>query len=88
MGIKDEFHQKAILNCINELLKQIEEETLPPSDFSTACAEQFPHNMTQHSFNKLERCEKCNKYLRGLLHQGFICQGSYRYLFKQKIKNL
>ncbi|KAJ8980585.1 hypothetical protein NQ317_018712 [Molorchus minor] len=75
MGIKDEYHQKAILTCIDELLKKPEDtpisnepEECPP--LSTI----YAHNLTQHSFSTLERCDKCNKYLRGILHQGFICQ--------------
>lgn len=75
MGIKDEFHQKAILSCISELLKQLDDDGAAASDFSTS-PDQFTHKMAQHSFNKLEKCEKCNKYLRGLLHQGFMCQGN------------
>lgn len=87
MGIKDEFHQKAILSCIGELLKPSEETTggggsggsnvgvggEQYNDYTSAS--NFNHNLTQHNFSTLERCEKCNKYLRGLLHQGFICQG-------------
>lgn len=75
MGIKDEFHQIAILSCINELLQQLDDDGAATSDYSTS-SDQFPHKMIQRSFNKLERCDKCNKYLRGLLHQGFICQGT------------
>ncbi|XP_011707782.1 PREDICTED: uncharacterized protein LOC105462682 [Wasmannia auropunctata] len=32
------------------------------------------HNLVPHSFSVLEKCGKCHKYLRGLLHQGFLCQ--------------
>lgn len=84
MGIKDEFHQKAILSCIGELAKSGEESDYKYKEYAS---EEFTHNLTQHSFSTLERCEKCNKYLRGLLHQGFICQGNcfnliaiYRYI--------
>ncbi|XP_068916831.1 phosphatidylinositol 3-kinase regulatory subunit gamma isoform X4 [Tenebrio molitor] len=71
MGIKDEFHQMAILSCIDELLGKQENKTNNEQEFDGA---QFTHNLTQHSFGSLERCGKCNKYLRGLLHQGFVCQ--------------
>jgi hypothetical protein len=71
MGIKDEFHQMAILSCIDELLGKQENKTNNEQEFDGA---QFTHNLTQHSFGSLERCSKCNKYLRGLLHQGFVCQ--------------
>ncbi|KAK7868735.1 hypothetical protein R5R35_002537 [Gryllus longicercus] len=72
MGIKDEFHQKAILVCIDELCR-------PSPEPDNSCVEEdvgekSPHRLLEHSFSNLERCDKCNKYLRGLLHQGFLCQ--------------
>ncbi|XP_076261021.1 phosphatidylinositol 3-kinase regulatory subunit alpha isoform X2 [Rhynchophorus ferrugineus] len=82
MGIKDEFHQKAILTCIDELLNKNEE----PSAYvclssktesgggNTSVAEPQSHNLIQTSFNTLKACEVCNKYLRGLSHQGLLCQ--------------
>ncbi|KAJ8950354.1 hypothetical protein NQ314_007889 [Rhamnusium bicolor] len=75
MGIKDEFHQKAILTCIDELLKKPEDDVCMKNepDESLACIN-YAHNLTQRTFSSLERCDKCNKYLRGILHQGFICQ--------------
>ncbi|KAG5314724.1 P85A kinase, partial [Acromyrmex insinuator] len=99
MGIKDEFHQRNILVCIEELCK-----TLPPPPVAmetmgstlntttptpgvaveSACSlgVNYPgnnlannaHNLMPHSFSVLEKCGKCHKYLRGLLHQGFLCQ--------------
>ncbi|XP_064215366.1 phosphatidylinositol 3-kinase regulatory subunit alpha [Tribolium castaneum] len=71
MGIKDEFHQMAILSCIEELLGKQENKMLSNDQDSDIA---HTHNLTQHSFSSLERCGKCNKYLRGLLHQGFVCQ--------------
>ncbi|XP_066997352.2 phosphatidylinositol 3-kinase regulatory subunit alpha isoform X2 [Anabrus simplex] len=73
MGIKDEFHQKAILVCIDELCR-------PASSEADNCqeedhgSEKSSHRLLEHSFSTLERCDKCSKYLRGLLHQGFLCQ--------------
>lgn len=75
MGIKDEFHQKAILSCISDLIKP-SEEIANGDQYSDYMPSRYTHNLVQHSFSTLERCEKCNKYLRGLLHQGFICQGN------------
>ena len=82
MGIKDEFHQKTILVCIDELCRPISDvssetglsEDLTDTGAATAGAES--HRLIQQSFSKLERCDKCNKYLRGLIHQGFQCQGT------------
>ncbi|CAG5100964.1 Similar to pik3r1-a: Phosphatidylinositol 3-kinase regulatory subunit alpha (Xenopus laevis) [Cotesia congregata] len=56
MGIKDEFHQKNILVCIEELCRPSSLPALPASAADN------------------KRCDKCHKYLRGLLHQGFLCQ--------------
>lgn len=74
MGIKEEFHQKTILNCVNELLYTKTEDGEHLHDVSP-CDELGAHNMLQQSFSSLEKCTKCNKYLRGLLHQGVSCQG-------------
>lgn len=76
MGIKDEFHQKAILTCIDELLRKPEPDHglhNEPED-SASRKRNYAHNLTQHTFSSLERCDKCNKYLRGILHQGFQCE--------------
>ncbi|XP_077261791.1 phosphatidylinositol 3-kinase regulatory subunit alpha isoform X1 [Temnothorax americanus] len=93
MGIKDEFHQRNILVCIEELCK-----ALPPPPVAmetmgsaptpgtvaveSALGINYPgnnlannaHNLVPHSFSVLEKCGKCHKYLRGLLHQGFLCR--------------
>ncbi|XP_014206200.1 phosphatidylinositol 3-kinase regulatory subunit alpha isoform X2 [Copidosoma floridanum] len=91
MGIKDEFHQKNILACIEELCQPSLSPSPPSSELtvtstatSTGSADQQPnqldptsqqqHNLVPHSFSVLEKCDKCHKYLRGLLHQGYICQ--------------
>ncbi|KAJ8918757.1 hypothetical protein NQ315_015077 [Exocentrus adspersus] len=70
------FIKKAILTCIDELIKKPEDKLAvqsEPEECLTS-ATNYAHNLSQHSFNSLERCDKCNKYLRGILHQGFICQ--------------
>lgn len=82
MGIKDEFHQKAILVCIAELCNlqstQQTEDKANKEYFNYS--DKYQHNLMEHSFSTLERCDKCNKYLRGLLHQGFICQGNTSFI--------
>ena len=86
MGVKDEFHQRAILVCIDELCQRStkESESMPTANGdveSTAChagvAPPPPHRMVESSFQSLERCDKCNKFLRGLLHQGLICHCTF-----------
>ncbi|XP_024940412.1 phosphatidylinositol 3-kinase regulatory subunit alpha isoform X5 [Cephus cinctus] len=101
MGIKDEFHQKNILVCIEELCQPSQQSlsglslaavndsvaagvsstsvtptpTPTPTSSSSTPATSNAHNLVPHSFSVLEKCDKCHKYLRGLLHQGFLCQG-------------
>ncbi|KZC12898.1 Phosphatidylinositol 3-kinase regulatory subunit alpha, partial [Dufourea novaeangliae] len=85
MGIKDEFHQRNILACIEELLQppsatSYTEGTGPAamatdSIGSEAAITGNPHTLMPQSFSVLEKCDKCHKYLRGLLHQGFLCLG-------------
>ncbi|XP_066580977.1 phosphatidylinositol 3-kinase regulatory subunit alpha isoform X2 [Prorops nasuta] len=104
MGIKDEFHQKNILLCIEELCTPAQppvslpggpnsqcttatssssgscviniEPSCPTSSASKPTSNTIsnPHCLVPHSFSVLEKCDKCHKYLRGLLHQGFLCQ--------------
>lgn len=96
MGIKDEFHQKNILVCIEELCQpsppppvatETTGSTTPGVAVDSGCslgvsypgnnATNNAHNLVPHSFSVLEKCDKCHKYLRGLLHQGFLCQGTF-----------
>ncbi|CAH0394038.1 unnamed protein product [Bemisia tabaci] len=76
MGIKEEFHQIAILVAIDELCRKpaydsSDDSFVDPANLRATCAD---HRLIKHSFTNLQRCDKCNKYMRGLLHQGFICQ--------------
>ncbi|KOC68223.1 Phosphatidylinositol 3-kinase regulatory subunit alpha [Habropoda laboriosa] len=105
MGIKDDFHQRTILACIDELCKPATSATLQEQQIATpttptalpdpatpttssagvvptetitgggSCgvASGNPHTLMPQSFSVLEKCDKCHKYLRGLLHQGFLC---------------
>lgn len=105
MGIKDEFHQKNILVCIEELCQPstVTTETTGHPALGTTTSGvavesggcslgvTYPsnnvvnksHNLKPHSFSVLEKCSKCHKYLRGLLHQGFLCQGTSVFLLYQ-----
>ncbi|XP_036142290.1 phosphatidylinositol 3-kinase regulatory subunit alpha isoform X2 [Monomorium pharaonis] len=95
MGIKDEFHQRNILVCIEELCKTLPPPPMPLETMGTATSApgvavesacslgvnytgnsltNNVHNLVPQSFSVLEKCGKCHKYLRGLLHQGFLCQ--------------
>ncbi|XP_063609789.1 phosphatidylinositol 3-kinase regulatory subunit alpha-like isoform X2 [Penaeus indicus] len=81
MGIKDEFHQKAILVCIDQLQNECSDglcigDSGTPSavgggDCNTPASH---HNLRNHSFHDLHRCDKCGRFLRGFIHQGQFCQ--------------
>ncbi|XP_076178357.1 phosphatidylinositol 3-kinase regulatory subunit alpha isoform X2 [Ptiloglossa arizonensis] len=107
MGIKDEFHQRNILACIEELCQPSTTLALPETKTgavaaaaaATDCSSSSSsssssvsssssssttgvvgvattgnsHTLMPQSFSVLEKCDKCHKYLRGLLHQGFLC---------------
>ena len=45
----------------------------PHSSQCSACTTNHQHRLVDATFHNLERCDKCNKYPRGLLHQGFLC---------------
>uniref|UniRef100_T1J1N3 Phosphatidylinositol 3-kinase regulatory subunit alpha n=1 Tax=Strigamia maritima TaxID=126957 RepID=T1J1N3_STRMM len=77
MGIKDEFQQKALLACIDELCQRNCDGTSSvqvPEDSEVACTPASQHSLLEQSFSDLEYCDKCRNYLRGLTHQGFLCQ--------------
>lgn len=85
MGIIDEFHQKAILVCIDELCQRNGNSLSDVLDrFNLALAEgneaattpASHHQLREQSFSALQRCDRCNKYLRGIIHQGYLCQGA------------
>lgn len=75
MGIKDEFHQKAILVCIAQLQNECGDSLCivdsPSGDCTTPASH---HNLRNHSFHDLHRCDKCGLFLRGFIHQGQFCQ--------------
>lgn len=81
MGIKDEFHQKAIMVCIGQLQNECGDslclgdnpatEAIGGGECITPASH---HNLRNHSFHDLHRCDKCGYYLRGFIHQGQFCQ--------------
>jgi hypothetical protein len=77
MGIKDEFHQETILHCVRELILSCKADPLDTPIGGDSDPASPAHRLLEHSFSKLERCSKCNKFLRGLQHQGFQCQGEH-----------
>ena len=85
MGIKDESHQRAILVCVDELCQRSSRDSSTAALVAASAAltsgnhteanssSSHHHRLTESSFPSLERCDKCHKFLRGLLHQGLIC---------------
>lgn len=84
MGIKDEFHQKAILVCIDQLQNECRDGVVVcpgekggagagvgGADCSTPASH---HNLRNYSFHDLQLCDKCGLYLRGFIQQGQFCQ--------------
>jgi protein-arginine kinase activator protein McsA len=69
MGITEEFHQKALFGCLDELIhsSQLTHESISGAN-----------TIHEHTFAVLKRCEKCNKFLREIQHQQFLCQGVYK----------
>lgn len=41
---------------------------------TTADSQHSQHDLVDHSFSKLVKCDKCQQYLRGLIHQGLLCK--------------
>lgn len=43
-------------------------------DVANAADKHSQHDLVDHSFSKLVKCDKCQQYLRGLIHQGLLCK--------------
>lgn len=90
MGIKNEFHQQTILASIKDLLTSAEKPIqssgtirttsggivlkMAGEDSDAALGSKHSHDLVDHSFLKLVKCDKCQQYLRGLIHQGLLCK--------------
>ncbi|XP_062709364.1 uncharacterized protein LOC109409609 isoform X2 [Aedes albopictus] len=44
------------------------------SSLDPASGGKHSHDLVNHSFLKLVKCDKCQQYLRGLIHQGLLCK--------------
>ncbi|CAL1540645.1 unnamed protein product [Lymnaea stagnalis] len=82
MGIKDDFHQKSILVCIDELCgqqtdTQLYASSLPPPGHCLdmeAAAGDSEHRFAEYNFSSMQRCHVCDKFLYGLVRQGLQCR--------------
>ncbi|XP_066298836.1 phosphatidylinositol 3-kinase regulatory subunit alpha-like isoform X2 [Branchiostoma lanceolatum] len=79
MGIMDDFHRICLMNSIDELCKGTSAmRTAVPLDPSTHGEEaSLPissHRFKEHSFSTVTWCDKCHKFLWGLIRQGLQCQ--------------
>ncbi|XP_055885499.1 phosphatidylinositol 3-kinase regulatory subunit alpha-like isoform X4 [Biomphalaria glabrata] len=81
MGIKDDFHQKSILVCIDELCgqqpeNQLYSSSLPPPGHcpNMEAAAGDEHRFAEYNFSSMQRCHVCDKFLYGLVRQGLQCR--------------
>ncbi|BFY99582.1 hypothetical protein BsWGS_02622 [Bradybaena similaris] len=82
MGIKDDFHEKSILVCIDELCGQQTDiqpyaTSLPPPGHCIkmeAAAGDSEHRFAEYNFSSMQRCHVCDKFLYGLVRQGLQCR--------------
>lgn len=79
MGIKNSNHRLATLQSIRELTSgTLISEQPSTSNYSeyeeTANPLQRQHIFIEASFHGPEICDKCNRYLRGVIHQGLQCE--------------
>ncbi|CAG5120823.1 unnamed protein product, partial [Candidula unifasciata] len=82
MGIKDDFHEKSILVCIDELCGQQTDiqpyaSSLPPPGQCVkmeAAAGDSEHRFAEYNFSSMQRCHVCDKFLYGLVRQGLQCR--------------
>ncbi|XP_055921983.1 phosphatidylinositol 3-kinase regulatory subunit alpha isoform X2 [Eupeodes corollae] len=81
MGIKNCNHRIAILQSIRELTSGVLISEQPqitlPSETEEAREAVPPHRQhifIESSFDAPEICDKCNRYLRGVIHQGLQCE--------------
>ncbi|XP_035230496.1 phosphatidylinositol 3-kinase regulatory subunit alpha-like isoform X2 [Stegodyphus dumicola] len=81
MGIKDEFHQKAILVCVDDLCQRNnlnrslhEAKAQMGISYRDGSSPTGNHQLLEQSFSCVLQCDKCHNYLHGLIHQGVVCQ--------------
>ncbi|XP_055949573.1 phosphatidylinositol 3-kinase regulatory subunit alpha-like isoform X4 [Argiope bruennichi] len=81
MGVKDEFHQKAILVCVDDLCQRNnlnrsvhETKTQNASLREGSSPTSNNHQLLEQSFSCVLQCDKCHNYLHGVIHQGVVCQ--------------
>nr|QCW06539.1 phosphatidylinositol 3-kinase regulatory subunit alpha-like protein [Pinctada imbricata] len=86
LGIKDEFHQKSLLVCIDELCGNDPDSrpyatSLPGSgqivdmgDAASCGGASEQHRLVEYSFSSMQRCHLCDKFLYGLMRQGLQCR--------------
>lgn len=75
LGIRDEFQQIALTTCVEELKnhENLTEEQKDVVKYAGSYAAN-DHQFVLMTFSTLTNCDSCDKVLRGLFHQGLICQ--------------
>nr|XP_006819735.1 PREDICTED: phosphatidylinositol 3-kinase regulatory subunit alpha-like [Saccoglossus kowalevskii] len=79
MGILDEFRRQCILITRDELCRGSSITREATSTYSSAVGDEAnrpasDHQFQEHSFSSLQWCDKCNKFMFGLVRQGLQCQ--------------
>ncbi|XP_070563564.1 phosphatidylinositol 3-kinase regulatory subunit alpha-like isoform X2 [Ptychodera flava] len=79
MGIVDEFRRQCILITRDELCRGVSVMRESTSMHPSAVGEEAnhpasDHRFQEHSFSSLQWCDKCNKFMFGLVRQGLQCQ--------------
>jgi len=44
-------------------------------------SDETEHELYEHTFNTVQRCHKCNKYLFGIIRQGLQCKGINSFIY-------
>ncbi|XP_076462015.1 phosphatidylinositol 3-kinase regulatory subunit gamma-like [Babylonia areolata] len=82
MGIGDEFCQRSILVCVDELCGLNSDDTPCASRFHPAgqcldmeaAAGDSEHQFSEYTLSSLQRCHMCDKLLHGHVHQSLQCR--------------
>ncbi|XP_033127311.1 phosphatidylinositol 3-kinase regulatory subunit alpha-like [Anneissia japonica] len=76
MGISDEFHRKCLLITRDELVNgtSLVKQTPPQlEDSSDVHHTAVEHTLLEHTFSMMEWCDRCHKFMFGLIRQGLQC---------------
>ncbi|XP_071952094.1 phosphatidylinositol 3-kinase regulatory subunit alpha-like [Antedon mediterranea] len=75
MGIGDEFHRNCLLITRDELAKgtSLKKQVTSHSASVDVHHTAVEHTLREHTFSTMEWCDKCHKFMFGLIRQGLQC---------------